>query len=515
MKFAVILILVFGLCMISGTLLESYFGTDFANRILYKSPFFIFLQFLLFTSILLATLKRLPFRKKLGGFYILHLGLLLIGAGSFVTWIAGIDGNITLYPRTFERNVLLNQDQFIISYPEDSKRVTRKLPHKAFPLDLSDTYEKIHLKKYFPFAEEFTSWKKDSEKKAQSSEYFIANPNVSQNFILSLHPDSLDFSSSLTLGPLKIHYLPFEMTECFLKMGNEKIFLWNEGTKECHSLEILNIKLQKTNSGHRFFALNDPEKGWLSYFPDVSPFPIDEKFSPITDSHLKVFGLKMFENGPELFLFGPSLSYFDKVEKKWVLKEIEKKISLPWMNFTLELKKHSKEEFPQKVPRFTFPLQQKGQLKKGDLKALVVEIEGEEFYVTNRRPLDLRIDNKKVRLEIAPETFRLPYEVLLEKFEMKTNPGSNMPASYESFVRIFSGNNSEKAHIFMNNPLKKEGITLYQASYQQDPESGQYISTLSVNVDPGRMAKYLGSLLLVIGSIIHFAILNRPRKVVS
>ena len=64
----------------------------------------------------------------------------------------------------------------------------------------------------------------------------------------------------------------------------------------------------------------------------------------------------------------------------------------------------------------------------------------------------------------------------------------------------------------MNNPLKYDGFTFYQASYSQDPETGAYSSTLSVNVDQGRPIKYLGSLLLVFGSIWHYTLNRRSRK---
>ncbi|CAN0026093.1 unnamed protein product, partial [Chrysoparadoxa australica] len=66
-------------------------------------------------------------------------------------------------------------------------------------------------------------------------------------------------------------------------------------------------------------------------------------------------------------------------------------------------------------------------------------------------------------------------------------------------------------HIFMNNPLKFQGFTFYQASYQQDRQ-GNYSSTLSVNVDPGRPFKYGGSLMLVFGSMWHYWLNVRRRK---
>ena len=99
---------------------------------------------------------------------------------------------------------------------------------------------------------------------------------------------------------------------------------------------------------------------------------------------------------------------------------------------------------------------------------------------------------------------------------MNTNPGTNDPASYESFIHLLDGRTNsglEKHHVFMNNPLKYDDFTFYQSSYFQVGPN-QYASVLSVNYDPGRFFKYLGSLLIVLGSIWHY-ILNRKKRKVS
>ncbi|MDO9181658.1 MAG: cytochrome c biogenesis protein ResB, partial [Bacteriovorax sp.] len=94
-------------------------------------------------------------------------------------------------------------------------------------------------------------------------------------------------------------------------------------------------------------------------------------------------------------------------------------------------------------------------------------------------------------------------ELALTEFKMDKDPGTNNPASYESFVKLFDNGKSSNHHIFMNNPMKNAGFTFYQASYSQDNQ-GQYNTTLAVNVDQGRVMKYLGSLMLVFGAIWHY-----------
>ena len=82
-KFAVTIILLFAASLTYGTFMESYHGTDYANRLVYKSFPFMGLQLCMFLSILTATLQRFPMKRHLYGFYVLHLGLLILFLGSF------------------------------------------------------------------------------------------------------------------------------------------------------------------------------------------------------------------------------------------------------------------------------------------------------------------------------------------------------------------------------------------------------------------------------------------------
>jgi len=105
----------------------------------------------------------------------------------------------------------------------------------------------------------------------------------------------------------------------------------------------------------------------------------------------------------------------------------------------------------------------------------------------------------------------LPYTLRLTEFILKHDPGTQNPASYESFVTVANENNPlSNHHIYMNHPLKYDHLTFYQASYFET-EKG-HGSVLSVNYDPGRWIKYLGSLLLVFGAIWHFAFIKRKEK---
>lgn len=93
------------------------------------------------------------------------------------------------------------------------------------------------------------------------------------------------------------------------------------------------------------------------------------------------------------------------------------------------------------------------------------------------------------------------FDLKLEEFTVGRYQGTMKAMSYQSRVLV---DGRETALISMNNPLKYKGYTFYQASFSEDERGKPVMSILSVNKDPGRFLKYLGSLLIVLGSILLF-----------
>lgn len=119
------------------------------------------------------------------------------------------------------------------------------------------------------------------------------------------------------------------------------------------------------------------------------------------------------------------------------------------------------------------------------------------------------------RMFIVAYVFRqmdLGFPLKLKEFKVGRYEGTKRAASYESLVTTHEG---KDVVISMNEPLKQNGFTFYQSSFEEDEMGNPTMSILSVNHDPGRWVKYLGSLLIVLGSIALFyfkKVLNRPTK---
>src|SRR5690606_21361494 len=125
------------------------------------------------------------------------------------------------------------------------------------------------------------------------------------------------------------------------------------------------------------------------------------------------------------------------------------------------------------------------------VSAIQVTFNGETRWTGLNSALELYTDKKGYVLTYANRRIPLGFEMKLLNFEVGTYENTNMSVSYQSEVEIPSGRHL----ISMNEPLKYNGLTFYQASFQQDGAGKPTTSILSVNRVPGRFLKYLGSLL--------------------
>jgi hypothetical protein len=519
LKFAVIVISLFTIAMIIGTFLESYYGTDFANRAVYKTFIFMMIQFGILLSIIFAAILRLPPKKRLYGFYTIHAGLIIIGMGSLVTYVAGVDGQITLAPNEPNRQVILTRDILKITYPTEGKQISSFLPFSVFKTEIDETYDNISIKEFIPFAEGKFVWsdpinKYPADAQIHSSKYHFKNAFAEQDLTLSIHPEAgSDFQSNVTMGPLTFNYYPEKLALCFTQNNASKIIIWNTVTAECFTPEERQLPVKTTSANNRFVVV-PYNNSFITFFPDFSPYPMDTKLQTDEKSIIRAFSKKLFEEKPNLFLFGKKAAWFSKDKQTWLTSALEVNgppIILPWMNAEIALTHHEDHLVPFNLPVATIPIQKNGALIKGDIRAVRLEILGKEYWVTNYSPLSLLIQGKKVVIEVTKDSLVLPFELALTEFKMDKDPGTNNPASYESFVKLFSEGKSSSHHVFMNNPMKEAGFTFYQASYSQDNQ-GQYNTTLAVNVDQGRTMKYLGSLMLVFGAIWHYNLNSKKKK---
>ncbi len=101
----------------------------------------------------------------------------------------------------------------------------------------------------------------------------------------------------------------------------------------------------------------------------------------------------------------------------------------------------------------------------------------------------------------------LPYAFTLKQFRHDVYPGTEIPKNFSSLVQVVnpSRNESREVLIYMNQPLRYEGKTFYQASFGKNDT----LSILSVVENPGWLLPYVSCVLVSLGLLVHFAIVLR------
>ncbi len=179
-------------------------------------------------------------------------------------------------------------------------------------------------------------------------------------------------------------------------------------------------------------------------------------------------------------------------------------LDLPWMGFKFKILRYYPQarrdwdikavERPNAMTTSAILVQYKDQKKWVQMNDIVRFFTADGAYI-------LKYGQKQV--DIGDELF-------LKKFSVGHYQGTRRAMAYESVVEV----PGQGEHLIsMNEPLKYNGYTFYQSSFQQDPRTGEpTASILSVNKDPGRWIKYLGSLMIVAGIIHLFWFKQRQKK---
>lgn len=95
-----------------------------------------------------------------------------------------------------------------------------------------------------------------------------------------------------------------------------------------------------------------------------------------------------------------------------------------------------------------------------------------------------------------------PFRITLLDFAHDKYPGTEIPKNFSSRIRLRSddGRQDREVLIYMNNPLRHAGLTLYQASF----EPGDKVSILQVVRNPGWVLPYVSCLLMGFGLLFQF-----------
>ena len=95
-KAAIILMAIYATLMAVATFVEDSFGTEVAKALIYYSPLFILLQFLMVANFIGITIKRNLFTLRKWGYGCVHVSLIVILTGAMVTHVMSEEGMLHL-----------------------------------------------------------------------------------------------------------------------------------------------------------------------------------------------------------------------------------------------------------------------------------------------------------------------------------------------------------------------------------------------------------------------------------
>lgn len=134
--------------------------------------------------------------------------------------------------------------------------------------------------------------------------------------------------------------------------------------------------------------------------------------------------------------------------------------------------------------------------------AVEVEFMGKKRWLQRNDMIKFFTDRGVYILIYGSRRVDLGFDLGVKKFEIGRYQGTDRASSYESLVEVPG---LGEAKISMNEPLKFRGKTIYQASFEPNPNGGPPIASIfSVNQDPGRWLKYLGCLIVSLGIVYLF-----------
>ena len=551
LKLAVILLVALACILATATFYESLYDTKTAQYLVYKSPLFALFLTTLGVNLACSAMMRYPWKRKLAGFVITHMGIITILIGSLWTMYSGVDGSAALEEGETTKRVMI--DEPVIYFGRDLKTLKEiSAEYRWSPPNPGETEYRYSLEG----DDDLTAVIDDYYHHAKSNSVYIAHTSGIPAVQVRLFNENVDQSLWLTpatgeinLGPatLSMTRLPdaaavkkfqegvkpdgrgtvqllFEENPQVINLDNltpgvEFPLEYSGATLELvrylpHAIIENEELVSRSDDPHNpavelVVRKGESSQRWLLFakLPDLNTpvqssgerLPLRFLYNREESAHGRTFQLGLTPGGDLLY----------RVDGKPALPiEKEQTVDTGWMNLKAQLMTHIPLAKKEKLMTEIFP--KKGKEDKAPGPAIRLTLEGKE----KGKPIWLeRGDIKKVDdpsgqfvyIGYGYKTVDLPFDIQLKEFRIGYDPGTTTAATYESDVNV----GDSLYTIAMNEPYEQDGFKVFQASFSKTA-GGKDVSVFSIAYDPGIYLKYIGSIMLVLGIIIMFYF--KPKK---
>ena len=452
LKLAVFVILAIGVLSAWGTIVESmYQDAKRAQETVYHSWYSYGIFSLLTLNLVAVIIDRYPWRRQHLGFISAHVGIIILILGSLMTRYFGIDGSMAFALKESQKRVSLGATDLVVySGLMDTK--------------MRKTYEQ------------------------------------EVNFLV--HP-------------------PSEKTPYQIPLGGESLVINGFEPYTIPEMKIVASDKKAHGSALRFQMANErvSESDWL--FMGQEPFQV-KNMGPAqivlaqknqyrySGGHVLLIEINPPSQVMNYVVFKAAPKGSGKKGKRTAKGRIKlgEPIQTGWMGLSFRVLKF----LPRAQKSWSYqPLEQ---ASEGTTQAIRFLFKDKEYWTGLNSSVRLFSDQAFHVLVFANRQKPLDFSLRLDEFRVGRYQGTLRASSYESDVTLLDakGQALKKTTISMNEPLYHRGFTFYQSSFQEDERGQPTMSILSVNRDPGRPWKYLGSLLIVMG-IIHLFYFKKRRGV--
>ncbi|MBI5432995.1 MAG: cytochrome c biogenesis protein ResB [Planctomycetes bacterium] len=122
------------------------------------------------------------------------------------------------------------------------------------------------------------------------------------------------------------------------------------------------------------------------------------------------------------------------------------------------------------------------------------------------QPWTVEVGGKTFGVELRRSQYLLPFTLRMDDFIKEDHPRMTMAKSFSSDVTVFEGSTSRATKIEMNEPLRSQGLVLYQSSWgpSNARPGDRLFSTLSVVRNPADQYPLWACIVIAVGLLGHF-----------
>ena len=129
------------------------------------------------------------------------------------------------------------------------------------------------------------------------------------------------------------------------------------------------------------------------------------------------------------------------------------------------------------------------------------------FWGSGFVPLTIEAGGKHWLLHLQRKRWKLPFTIALDKFTFEMHPGTGHAAVFLSDATVIADGLEKKVKITMNEPLRREGFTLFQSQYGPSnvPEEAPHYSVFAVVQNPSDQWPKYSCFVIAAGLLFHFS----------